>query len=498
MKKIVCAYVFLAVLLAGGTWAQQKAQIRIKKNVNGVESEETREFMLEDNTSLEEVLKDINEQNSKEPGLIDQQIEINIQSNGEFPLNNFGGSMFSMPFGSSPFENPDRPKLGVMLREEKGTGGKDKKEGDITISEVMPNMPGERAGLQKGDVIISIDDEPITSTTQVLAKVKSIGQEGGELRFVVKRNKRKKKITVEFPAVPWHRRELEILGMPFEFNMNDSLLLTQPFNRDGFNTGETAYLGVTPSNQPTTVGIAIHVEEKSPAAEMGLLDGDVILECNGEAIGDFNALANAVRKCKPGSSIELLINRGGKEKRVTGALGKRSISASDDFQIFHDYKGMDDQGNYFYDFEFNMDAEDLQKQMEQFLRDFNMNEPLPDALFPGSGGSEQFKISIDQLQADEQASMGISQESISFDRLSIVPMPEISAVELQFALVKQAPYKVTLQDETKQILVYDERSEKNPEYSRTIDLLNYPAGNYYLVIEQGGSMYSKKLIKQLR
>ena len=64
MKKSLYAFILLALLLAGGTWAQQKAQIRIKKNVNGVESEETREFMLEDNSRLEEVLKEINEQNS--------------------------------------------------------------------------------------------------------------------------------------------------------------------------------------------------------------------------------------------------------------------------------------------------------------------------------------------------------------------------------------------------------------------------------------------------
>ena len=497
MKKSLYAFILLGLLLAGGTWAQQKAQIRIKKNVNGVESEETREFMLEDNSRLEEVLKEINEQNSKEPGLIDQQIEISIQSAGDFPSMSLGGSMFAPSFGQGAY-NLRKPTLGIMVREGARANNKGNKATDVTITEVMPNMPAERAGLQKGDIILSIDDAEITTSAQVLAKVRELGQSGGELDFVVKRNKRKKKITVELPGVPWHMRGFEAPVLPNERNGSDSILFTEPFNREGFSTGETAYLGVTPSKLSTTVGVAILVEEKSPAAEMGLLDGDIILECNGELIGDFNGLANAVRKSKPGSSVEILISREGKQKRLTGTLGKRAVSASDDFQIFHDYKGMDDQGNPFFDFEFNMDADDLQMQMEQFLRDFNMNSPFTDELYLGETPRGNYMISIDDVSDSVKTTLDIPSTAISFDQLSIVPKPAMSSVELQFTLTKQEPFRVLLQDENNQVLVYDERSEKNINYSRSIDLGDYPEGGYYLMISQGGNVYSKKLVKHTR
>ena len=123
MKKTLYAFILLGLLVAGGTWAQQKAQIRIKKNVNGVESEETREFMLEDNSRLEEVLKEINEENSKEPGLIDQQIEISIQSSGDFPPMSLGGSMLAPSFGQGAY-NLRKPTLGIMVREGAPAGRK--------------------------------------------------------------------------------------------------------------------------------------------------------------------------------------------------------------------------------------------------------------------------------------------------------------------------------------------------------------------------------------
>ena len=60
MKKTLLITLCLGFLLAGGMWAQQKAQIRIKKNVNGVESQETREVIIDENNSIEDVLRELN------------------------------------------------------------------------------------------------------------------------------------------------------------------------------------------------------------------------------------------------------------------------------------------------------------------------------------------------------------------------------------------------------------------------------------------------------
>jgi hypothetical protein len=111
-------------MLAGGMWAQQKAQIHIKKNVNGIESQETREIVIDDNNSLEDVLRELNAQPELQEGLIDQQIEISILSDGDFNDTKQGRRSLNMPGikGVAPMQR--KPTLGVMLRETAKNAGK--------------------------------------------------------------------------------------------------------------------------------------------------------------------------------------------------------------------------------------------------------------------------------------------------------------------------------------------------------------------------------------
>lgn len=501
MKKNILFIIGLGLLMAGNAWAQQKAQIRIKKNINGVEYEENREIILDDNRQLEDVLKELNLQNQSEQGLIDQQIEISIQSTGDAGMMP-GSTMQAWPFALNTPQSQRKPTLGVMLREYSSSSTEARSDKEVVITEVIPNTSAARAQLQAGDIILKVNDEKINSTQQVINQVKQLDA-GGELKLLVKRNGKKKRITAVIEPTPKFESQngqINLFLSPdsitmFDMSMGDSLKISQPFslNQDGLRSGEAAYLGVTPSNKAATAGVPINVEDHSPAADMGLIDGDVILEFNGESVGDFAALANGVRKCKPGSTAELLIQRDGKDKRITGAIGKRNLSGSDDFQIFHDYKGMDDEGNYFYDFEFNMDAEDLQKQMEQFFRD--LNQPLPEGMYPGAAAASGSMIRIEDTDIAKMQTLEIPVKRLMFDQLSFIPQPAVGLVDISFTTAQALPITVVLKDESAQVLLYDERALTNNSYERVIDLNAYPMGNYYLIIQQGDAAYSKKLVK---
>jgi len=71
-------------------------------------------------------------------------------------------------------------------------------------------------------------------------------------------------------------------------------------------------------------GVLINqVVEGGPAQKAGLLDGDVILQLNGQAVSDYAAFTGSVRALAPGTKASLLVLRDGKQKTFEVEMGKR-------------------------------------------------------------------------------------------------------------------------------------------------------------------------------
>lgn len=62
----------------------------------------------------------------------------------------------------------------------------------------------------------------------------------------------------------------------------------------------------------------------SAAQKAGVLEGDIILEFNGERVTKDNSLAKLIQKRNPGDTVVLKILRNGEEKILSATLGKRS------------------------------------------------------------------------------------------------------------------------------------------------------------------------------
>lgn len=78
---------------------------------------------------------------------------------------------------------PPKPWLGILVHE-----GHDEK---LTIVGIYRNCPADRAGLKPGDVILSVDDEPVTSLANMFRKVWNLGQAGVAVPLAVLREKEK-------------------------------------------------------------------------------------------------------------------------------------------------------------------------------------------------------------------------------------------------------------------------------------------------------------------
>ena len=101
--------------------------------------------------------------------------------------------------------------------------------------------------------------------------------------------------------------------------------IRKSIERIGTTGTKSAYLGVntaTAALSNGTSGLVItEVDQKSPAAEAGLLAGDILLTIDGEVMGSQHALYQVLLDGP--RNVELSFRRGGEDESLTIALGER-------------------------------------------------------------------------------------------------------------------------------------------------------------------------------
>ncbi|MFM9986153.1 MAG: PDZ domain-containing protein [Flavobacteriales bacterium] len=566
MKKILAgsALLICACLFATQMHSQGKAKVYIKKSVDGVKSEETREIAIAEGEDIEKILQEVgvlNEFGQLMPGQefeikIDKYDQNNNVENLHFYFTPDGNTGILMPpppplapnapDGLSPLSPmapmEKRPFLGIMMREGEVDGENMTPIIGAYISEVIEGTAAETAGLLEGDVIVEIDDMNIENMSQVIDYIRS-KESGDKVEIQVERNGKKKKVKAVLgekemaPEMSFFNGENGFPNnrSPYNFRFDadsitifcppnpncicpdDSMKICQPFtwNGEGLAIRETAFLGVTPStNFSQEGGVRIDVEPETSAEEMGLLSGDIILEMNGTAITSFDVLSELISAMNPGEEVKIEIQRENKKKTITGNIGKRSISGFEDFRIFHDFKGMDEGGHYLYDYEFDMDAEDVEEHMEELLRtldeqQFQLDEErarLLEEMDKLRMERETIIIQIrieditaEELQAvNETATPKLSTANdLAIDEISFFPNPGNGLINLSFTTQDRSDVKIIVFDSKGNTVYTEDRKEFDGNYKNTIDISTQPNGTYYLQIIQGEKSYSKKIVKGL-
>ncbi len=168
------------------------------------------------------------------------------------------------------------------------------------VNEVRPDSPASRAGLQSGDVILSINGTPVNESNQLRVNV-SMMNPGQTVHLKVFRDGQTREVNAAVETLP---------GKPVE-----------RASRDNNNSGEQALQGVSvqpldartareaglPANTPGV--IVTDVDPASPAAAAGLQQGDVIQEVNHHAVATASDVTNAIHH--GGGESLLLVNRDG-------------------------------------------------------------------------------------------------------------------------------------------------------------------------------------------
>ncbi len=168
------------------------------------------------------------------------------------------------------------------------------------VGDVSPKSPAAAAGLQRGDVILGLNDKPVEDAGH-LRNVIASTPPGTTLSLTILREGKEQRVPVTIGEQPPQRLAAREEAPPTEPTRDLGLLVTDPtpdlLRRLDLPRGARGAL-------------VREVQPGSPAQEAGLRPGDLIQEVNRRPIRSAREFAETLRQQK-GKDLLLLVNRGG-------------------------------------------------------------------------------------------------------------------------------------------------------------------------------------------
>ena len=220
----------------------------------------------------------------------------------------FTGASFAIPIDLArkvaadlvQFGEVHRPRLGVGIDDVNSADAAVYKLPAVTGVEVISleeGQPAERAGMQLGDVIITVAGSKVTSTSDLQSRVATL-QPGTDVKIGFIRYGKPLETTVRLGA--------------FEPVARQAVAPPEPAR--GGNT-----LGFVARPLPAELAAQVRLDESSPvvvnidrfgpAAGVGLFPGDVIRRLNGQEIHSLSDLRRASVSLKTGDVVSLIVLR---------------------------------------------------------------------------------------------------------------------------------------------------------------------------------------------
>jgi serine protease Do len=170
--------------------------------------------------------------------------------------------------------------------------GLDRPRGAL-VGYVDPDGPAKKAGIEPGDVILSVNDQEIEQSGTLSTQIAAM-KPGSNARLRVWRD----------------RKERVIESRVAELQEENSGETRAP---SGSERSGTLGLAVRPLTEDekriaNTQGSVVVEDATSPASDVGIQPGDIIIGVNGRRIESPSQLRDAVRSAK--GSVALLVQRG--------------------------------------------------------------------------------------------------------------------------------------------------------------------------------------------
>lgn len=208
----------------------------------------------------------------------------------------------------------NRGWLGVVIQEVNKdlaeSFGLDKPAGAL-VAQVLENGPAAKGGLQVGDVILSMNGQPIVMSADLPHLVGGL-KPGTKIDLGIVRDGNRKNLSLSIGALPEDGEELA--------GASESSGAERSSNRLG-----VLVAGLSEEQQKALDikgGVVIREIQDGPAALMGLRPGDVITHLNNQAIDSVQTFAKIAKELPKNRSVSMRVLRQGRASFITFKLSE--------------------------------------------------------------------------------------------------------------------------------------------------------------------------------
>jgi serine protease Do len=207
-------------------------------------------------------------------------------------MRGFGPGMRGFGPGMRGFDGPEFDGRGPMFPAE-----------GALVESVSSGSPAEKAGLKKGDLILSVDGTTVDARNSLtdLVSAKKVGD------------------TITLSVTAWGQESAHDVKVTLETKPDKD----GPFLGVQYMPAPPRFGGEGPGPGMRPGAVVVDVTADGPAAKAGIQPRDVITKLDGSAVATPRQVVDAVGKRKPGDTLVLtVIHRAdGKEADLTVTLG---------------------------------------------------------------------------------------------------------------------------------------------------------------------------------
>jgi serine protease Do len=176
--------------------------------------------------------------------------------------------------------------------------GIDREDG-VMVTQVYNGDPADKAGIKPGDVIISLDGNPVTDSRDLSKGIADTGA-GNRAKVTFLRGGEEKTVRIK-------------LGKRSESEPGAVRTSSSPSSDLGLEVRELdSELAERMGIEDDTKGVVVTgIEPDGKASEAGIQRGDIIVEINRQSVASISEYKSIIDGLKEGDSVQILLRRGG-------------------------------------------------------------------------------------------------------------------------------------------------------------------------------------------